>query len=105
MKQLETWKPLLCKDFQLCVDQKTTVWCSKSIHFLYTQVYQAFWSCITIDIRDKIYQGILGVLKFWLIFPTHFSKKGGIYGTFSKIRSQNLDYLRVLRYNFRDSRN
>ena len=49
----------------------------------------------------KLGVGILGVLEFWLVFPTWFSKIRGIYGTFSKFCFQNLDYLRVLSYNFR----
>ena len=105
MKRLGSSKSLLCNAFQLFPCQKTTVWCSKSIHFLYTQLYQAFRNCITNDIREKIYQGILGVSAFRVNFSPYFSKKGGMYVHFSKIRSQDLDYLSVLRYNFRSSQN
>lgn len=63
-------------------------------------LYRAFCQITPGDLRDKIYRGISGVSAIRLFFSTCFFQKGGIYGTFSIFRFQNVDYDIVLRYNF-----
>ena len=82
-----------------------TVVCVKITQNPDPQVYRAFCQIFTLDLRDKIYHGILGVLAFRLFFPPYFFQKGGIYGNFSIFGLQNIDYNIVLRYNFRGSQN
>jgi hypothetical protein len=87
------------------MSEKVYVGCVKIIQILDLQVYRLFWQIGHMDLVSKIYQGISGVLEIRDNFSTYFSKEGGIYVHFLNIGSQNLDYLIVLRYNFRCRRN